>query len=124
MIDFLSGLLATPSDFAGDPEGAIGNQAAHAIAVGGGLFLLFLPVCRRLFAAAQVAAWQAALMLYAAWEALQFFFGATALDALTDWAFVATGATVYWTIWRDDPAWARRLSAALAVALLAIAAIT
>lgn len=119
VIDLLRDLLSTPSDFAGDPAGGIGNQAAHAVAVGGGLFLLALPGCHRLFAAPAVAAWQAALILYAGWEAAQFAYGATLVDALTDWAFVATGATLYWTLWRDDPAWARRLAASLAAALVA-----
>lgn len=112
MIDFLAHLLQTPSDFAGDPAGLIGNQSAHALLVGAGATAALAWAFPPRFAAFLVAG------LYAVWEATQFFFGAGLLDALTDWSFVAAGCALAWSITAGSRLWAQRLIVGIGFAAL------
>ena len=84
--------IFTPDAFASDPLGWIGNQAAHALLIGGGAWacLLFAGLSR-------CAAFGAVAGFYALWEAVTF--RGDALDGFTDWAFVIAGAALVWAAW-------------------------
>ena len=87
--------ILTPDAFANDPLGFIGNQAAHALIVGGGAWAcLTFAGLRRAWAYAAVAGF------YALWEAATF--QGDMLDAFTDWAFVMAGAALVWAAWSSN----------------------
>lgn len=102
-----------PSAFDGDPLGGIGNQAAHALVVGAGGWLILAAVLP------QRAALAAVLLAYAVWEAWQIALGGGFEDGFTDWAFVASGAVLARVLWRGDVIAARTILAALIAAALA-----
>lgn len=103
-------MIFAPDAFLGDPLGWIGNQAAHALIVGMGLFAL--AAATRL--SRKQALW-VTLALYGLWEVRTF--AGDFLDAATDWAFVAMGAAFGWAAWEG-----RRDKIALAFAGIILAA--
>ena len=109
-MSFLRSLLRTPDAQARDPAAWVGNQAAHALLVGGLLLALtgWLPQ----------AVWVLA-GLYALWELAQLRYGSTVWDGLCDWAFVVTGALLVEAGWQGDAARFRLLLAGLLIAAAA-----
>lgn len=106
----LRSLLTSPSAQPDDPAAWVGNQAAHALVVGGALLALvgWLPQ----------AVWIVA-GLYALWELAQLRYGSTPWDGLCDWAFTVTGALLVEAGWHGDAARFRPLLAGLLLAAAA-----
>ena len=105
-------MITTPDAFLGQPLAWVGNQAAHALIVGAGVFALaaVTRLNRR-------QAFWVTLALYGLWET--WTFAGDFLDAATDWAFVAMGAGFGWAAWEGNR---DKLSLAFAGILLAAAA--
>ena len=81
--------ILTPDAFPGDPLAWIGNQSAHVLVIGAGVWSLMSWLgMRRAWAYGAVAA------SYAVWEWATF--QGDVLDAVTDFAFVAAGAGMAW----------------------------
>lgn len=95
LLALLRRLVQSPDGYHGDPEGWVGNQAAHALVVGGLLLLGSLWLGQ--WAAVAVA------VLYAAVEAVQIrFYGSKLWDSLSDWSFVVCGALLVQAGWHGD----------------------
>ena len=103
-------MIFTPDAFLGQPLAWVGNQAAHVLLIGMGIFALaaVTPLNRR-------QAFWTTLSLYGAWEV--WTFAGDFLDAATDWSFVAMGAAFGWAAWEG-----RRDKLALAFVGVVIAA--
>jgi hypothetical protein len=88
-------MITIPDAFLGQPLAWAGNQAAHALLIGVGIFALaaVTPLDRR-------QAFWTALALYGVWEV--WTFAGDFLDAATDWAFVAMGAAFGWAAWEGN----------------------
>ncbi len=88
-------MITTPDAFLGQPLLWAGNQSAHALLIGVGVFALaaVTPLSR-------AQAFWTALALYGAWEV--WTFAGDFLDAATDWSFVAMGAAFGWAAWERD----------------------
>ena len=81
-----------PDAFMNDPLGWAGNQSAHALVIGGGLWALLV------WAGLPLAwAYGAVAAAYAVWEIVTF--RGDVLDAVTDFAFVAAGCAFVWSAW-------------------------
>lgn len=102
-------MILTPDAFLNDPLGWIGNQSAHALFIGCGLFALaaITPLSRR-------EAFGVVLALYGAWEV--WTFAGDFIDGATDLSFVAMGAAFGWMAWEG-----KRDKIAMALAGLVIA---
>ncbi len=96
--------------FLNDPLGWAGNQAAHALLIGGGGFALasVTPLSRG-------QALGLLLALFGLWEV--YTFAGDVLDGVTDFAFVAAGAVFAKAAWERD-----RRTLALAFAGIVVAA--
>jgi hypothetical protein len=105
-------MIFVPDAFLGQPLAWAGNQAAHALLIGAGIFALaaVTPLNRR-------QAFWAALALYGVWEV--YTFAGDFLDAATDWSFVAMGAAFGWAAWEGNR---DKLALAFAGIVLAAAA--
>lgn len=90
LLALLQRLYLSPSGYPGDPEGWLGNQAAHALYIGGAIVALTGSLV--LLGA-----------LYAAWELGQWWRGGGALDGLTDWLFVLSGGVLIRAGLAGDP---------------------
>ena len=88
-------MITTPDAFLGQPLLWAGNQAAHALFIGIGIFALaaITPLSRR-------QAFGLTLALYGLWEV--WTFAGDFLDGATDWAFVAMGAAFGWQAWEGN----------------------
>lgn len=81
--------ILTPDAFQGDPLGWAGNQSAHVLIIGAGVWSLMSRLGLR-----RACAYGAVAASYALWEAVTF--QGDILDAVTDFAFVAAGAGMAW----------------------------